>query len=68
MYDFLKFYNKKIYIICTKSDKVNMSNKIKTKKNIIAKLNIDEKDLLITSSEKKTGLDEIRSLIEKIVD
>lgn len=68
MYDFLKFYNKKIYIICTKSDKVNMSNKIKTKKNIIAKLGIDEKDLLITSSEKKIGLDEIRNLIEEIVD
>lgn len=68
MYDFLKFYNKKIYIICTKSDKVNMSNKIKTKKNIISKLGIDEKDLLITSSEKKIGLDEIRNLIEEIVD
>ena len=29
MYEFLKFYNKKIYVICTKSDKVNMSNKVK---------------------------------------
>ena len=68
MYDFLKFYNKKIYIICTKSDKVNMSNTIKTKKSIISKLNIDEKDLIITSSEKKIGIDKILELIEEIVD
>lgn len=68
MYNFLKYYNKKIYIISTKSDKVNMSNRIKAKKNILSKLEIDEKDLLITSSEKKIGLDKILELIEEIVD
>ena len=68
MYEFLKFYNKKIYVICTKSDKVNMSNKIKAKKNILSKLDIDESDLLITSSEKKIGLDKILDLIEEIVE
>ena len=68
MYEFLKFYNKKIYVICTKSDKVNMSNKVKAKKNILSKLDIDESDLLITSSEKKIGLDKILDLIEEIVE
>ena len=68
MYEFLKFYNKKIYIICTKSDKVNMSNRVKTKKAILSKLGIDEESLLITSSEKKIGIDKILELIEEIVD
>ena len=67
MYDFLKFYNKKIYIICTKSDKVNMSNTIKTKKSIISKLNIDEKDLIITSSEKKLNLDKCLNIVEELI-
>ena len=68
MYDFLKYYNKKIYIIATKSDKVNMSNKIKTKKMILEKLNIDESDLLITSSEKKQGLDKVLEIIDNLIN
>lgn len=67
MYDFLKFYNKKIYVICTKSDKVNMSNTIKTKKSILAKLNLDEDSIIITSSEKKLNLDKCLNVIEKLV-
>ncbi|MCR5461720.1 MAG: ribosome biogenesis GTP-binding protein YihA/YsxC [bacterium] len=67
MYEFLKYYNKKIYIICTKSDKVNMSNKEKTIKNITSKLNIDRSSLIITSSEKKIGLDKCLDLIEELV-
>ena len=68
MYDFLKFYNKKIYIIATKSDKVNMSNTIKTKKMILENLKIEEKDLIITSSEKKLGLDKVLNILEEIVE
>ena len=68
MYEFLKFYNKKIYIICTKSDKVNMSNRVKAKKNILSKLDIDESSLLITSSDNKIGIDKILDLIEEIVE
>ena len=68
MYDFLKFYNKKIYIIATKSDKVNMSNKIKTKKNILEKLNIDESALIITSSEKRIGLDKVLEIIDNLIN
>lgn len=67
MYDFLKFYNKKIYVICTKSDKVNMSNTIKTKKSILAKLNLDEDSIIVTSSEKKLNLDKCLNVIEKLV-
>lgn len=68
MYDFLKFYNKKIYIIATKSDKVNMSNTIKTKKMILDKLKIEENNLIITSSEKKIGLDKVLNILDEIVE
>lgn len=67
MYEFLKYYNKEIYIIATKADKVNMSNTIKAKKNILAKLNLDEKHLFITSSETKKGIDNILNIIEELV-
>ena len=40
----------------------------KTKKAILSKLGIDEESLLITSSEKKIGIDKILELIEEIVD
>ena len=68
MYDFLKFYNKKIYIIATKSDKVNMSNKIKTKKTILEKLKIDDSSLIITSSEKRQGLDTVLEIISNLIN
>ena len=67
MYDFLKFYNKKIYVIFTKSYKVNMSNTLKTKKSILSKLNLDEDSIIITSSEKKLNLDKCLNVIEKLV-
>ena len=44
-----------------------MSNKIKSKKNILSKLNIDEKDLILTSSETKDGINNVLNLIEEIV-
>ena len=67
MYEFLKFYNKKIYIIATKSDKVNMSNRVKSMKNIMQKLDISESNIILTSSEKKIGIDKCLDLIEELV-
>ena len=67
MYEFLKFYNKEIYIIATKSDKVNMSNRAKSIKNITSKLNIDETNIIITSTEKNIGINKALDTIEKLV-
>ena len=67
MYEFLRFYEKKIYIIATKSDKVNMSNKVKSMKNIINKLGVNENDIILTSSEKKIGMDKCLNIIEELV-
>lgn len=67
MYNFLKYYNKEMYIIATKADKVNMSNRVKAKKNILTKLELEESHLFITSSETKKGIINILDIIEKIV-
>ena len=67
MYEFLKFYNKKIYVICTKADKVNMSTTTKATKQVLEKLNIDISDIIITSSESKKGIDKCLDVISKLV-
>ena len=67
MYEFLKFYNKKIYIICTKADKVNMSTTTKATKAVLEKLNVTASDIIITSSESKKGMDKCLNVIEELV-
>ncbi len=57
MYNFLKYYNKKVIIIATKSDKIKNSERAKCKKIILDTLKLQEGDkLIITSSEKREGL------------
>lgn len=67
MYDFLKYYEKEVYVIATKKDKVNASSFYKNKKAILKTLNIDEAHLFITSSEKKEGILEVTNKIEEIL-
>ncbi len=57
MYNFLKYYNKKVIVIATKSDKIKNSERAKCKKIILDTLQLHEGDrLIITSSEKREGL------------
>lgn len=57
MYNFLKYYNKKVIVIATKSDKIKNSERAKCKKVILDTLQLQEGDrLIITSSEKREGL------------
>lgn len=56
MYNYLKYYNFKIKVIATKSDKVKNKDRKKNKEQILETLNITSKDLIITSSENKEGL------------
>lgn len=66
MYQFLKYYNKKICVIATKADKVKKSEYMKNKKIIYQTLELAEDDLFIlTSSESKYGLDSVLNLIEE---
>ncbi len=68
MYDFLKYYNKRVYVIATKSDKVKNSERRKNKETIINTLNLQEGDrLIITSSEKREGLFDVYKILDEII-
>lgn len=69
MYNFLKYYNKKVTIIATKSDKIKNIERRKCKETILETLNLQEGDkLIITSSEKREGLGEFLSVLDQYMD
>ncbi|MCR4898913.1 MAG: ribosome biogenesis GTP-binding protein YihA/YsxC [Acholeplasmatales bacterium] len=69
MYNFLKYYNKRVTIIATKSDKIKNIERKKCKQQIIDTLNLDENDnLIITSSEKRIGLTEFLEVLDQYVE
>jgi len=69
MYDYLKYYDIPVTIICTKVDKVSKNNHDKNKKIIMKELNlIDDSNLILFSSITKNGKDEIYEEIAKYLD
>ena len=65
MYKFLKYYNRKVVVIATKSDKVKNSERRQCKETIIKALELDSNDrLVITSSEKREGLGEVLTILD----
>ena len=68
MYNFLKYYNKQVTVIATKSDKVKNSERKKNKQLILETLNLVEGDsLIITSSEKREGIGLVLSKMDEIL-
>ena len=69
MYDYLKYYDIPVTIICTKVDKVSKNNHDKNKKIIMKELNlVDDTNLILFSSITKSGKDEIYEEIAKYLD
>ena len=69
MYDYLKYYDIPVTIICTKVDKVSKNNHDKNKKIIMKELNlVDDSNLILFSSITKNGKDEIYEEIAKYLD
>lgn len=69
MYNFLKYYNKKVVIIATKADKVKNKDRKSNKEAIIKKLNLTKEDtLIITSSETKEGLYLVKEELAKYMN
>ena len=67
MYDWLKHYGHRIIVVATKSDKLNRSQIPKHKKMLSAAFGLEKEDILIPfSSEKKSGKEELWSVIEEI--
>ena len=68
MYEFLKYYNKKVIVIATKSDKVKNSERRKNKELIKETLKLQDEDrLIITSSEKREGLGEVYTVLDEVI-
>lgn len=66
MYNYLKYYNIPVTIICTKVDKVPKNSHQKNKSIIIKELNLNsENDIILFSSVTKTGKNEVYNEIEK---
>ena len=60
MYDYLKYYNLPVTIICTKVDKVSKNNHAKNKNIIQKELNLkDDKNIILFSSVTKIGKNEV---------
>lgn len=69
MYDYLKYYNKRVTVIATKVDKVPVTQRDKHKKIILDTLDLVIDDTFIMfSSITKNGKKEAHSVIEKYLD
>ena len=69
MYEYLKYYNIPVTIVCTKVDKVTKNNQEKNKKIILKELKLDnDKDIILFSSLTKNGKNEIYDELEKYLN
>lgn len=69
MLDYIKQSGREFAVIATKSDKLGRSEFSKSIDNIKKKLNLDDKSVVIPfSSLKRTGIDEVWSFIETIME
>lgn len=65
MYQYLKHFRKDIYVIATKIDKANQSERSKAEKQIKALFNDSGLKLILTSSQKKFGFNRIYDIFEE---
>ena len=69
MYNYLKYYNIPVTIICTKVDKVSKNSHEKNKKTIIKELGLEnEKEIILFSSITKNGKNEVYDEIMKYLN
>ena len=69
MYNYLKYYNIPVTIICTKVDKVSKNSHEKNKKTIIKELGLEnEKEIILFSSITKNGKNEVYDEILKYLN
>ena len=68
MYNFLKYYDINVTIVCTKVDKIGKPLREKQVKLIKDELNIKEEDgFVLFSASTKLGKNDISNIISKIV-
>ena len=69
MYEYLKYYNIPLTIVCTKLDKVSKNNHDKNKKIIMKELKLEnDENLILFSSITKNGKNEVYDEIAKYLN
>lgn len=69
MYEYLKYYNIPVTIVCTKVDKVTKNNHEKNKRTILKELKLEnDNNLILFSSITKNGKNEICDEIAKYLN
>lgn len=68
MYEYLKYYNVPVSIICTKADKVSKNSREKNISQITKTLNIPKEDLILFSSVTKLGKTEVYNKLIETLD
>ncbi len=69
MYNFLKYYEIRTLVICTKKDKVSPSKRGKQEKMIKSKLDIDSSDVFaVYSSEDNNDVTKIHNVVQRMLD
>lgn len=69
MYDYLKYYDVPVTIVCTKVDKVSKNNHNKNKNIIMKELNLtDDSNIILFSSITKNGKNEVYDEIAKYLN
>lgn len=69
MYDYLKYYNIPVTIVCTKADKVSKNAYDKNKNIIIKDLNLpNDENIILFSGVTKQGKNEVYDEIEKYLN
>ena len=69
MYEYLKYYNIPVTIVCTKIDKVSKNNHEKNKRNVIKELKLEnDNNIILFSSMTKTGKNEIYDELVKYLN
>ncbi len=68
MYQFLKYYKKRVCVIATKADKVKNRERAKNKKVILETLQLDSLDsFIVTSSETREGIGLVLTKLDEIL-
>lgn len=68
MYQFLKYYEKRVCVIATKADKVKNRERAKNKKVILEMLQLDSLDsFIVTSSETREGIGLVLTKLDEIL-
>ena len=68
MYEYLKYYNVPVSIICTKADKVSKNSREKNISQITKTLNVPKEDLILFSSITKLGKTEVYNKLIETLD